>query len=232
MQKLEFNKNNEALSKYRNKIAQSKFQLFLIALFDLICAVILIILLSPIILILCIAITIDSPGGPFFLQERVGKNGKIFKIIKFRSMTKAKIQKHDAELITAENDQRITRMGHFMRKLRLDEIPQLINIIKGDMSFVGTRPEVPAMFKYYSDEMYATLLMKAGLCSKAALLYKDESEKIAELAELNPEKDRAQIYGEMILPEKMRYNLEYIMQFSLLENIKILWQTFKGVFIK
>ena len=166
-------------------------------------------------------IKIDSKGPVFYRQERVTTNGKIFKIVKFRTM----IQDADKRgtLITGKQDSRITRIGNKIRKCRLDELPQLINILKGEMSFVGTRPEVKKYVDMYTDEMKATLLMPAGVTSMASIKFKDEDEIISKQTKSGKTVDEA--YVNDILPEKMKWNLEYIEKFSILEDIKICIET-------
>ena len=184
-------------------------------------SLLLLIVLLPVFLIVTILIVIDSPGGPFFLQTRITQYGHEFKIVKFRSMVK------DAECkgvqVTGNNDMRITRIGRFIRKCRLDEIPQLFNILVGDMPFVGTRPEVPKYVNKYSPEMRATLLLPAGVTSLASIRFKDESELLAEA------NDVERVYIEEILPQKMQYNLEEIKQYGFIHNIKVILLTIYAV---
>ena len=168
---------NDSVLKYYDVLKQKKIMLLLKRFLDFIGSLILLILLSPILIILAILIKIDSKGPVFYRQERVTTNGKIFKIFKFRTM----IQDADKRgaLITGKQDSRITRIGNKIRKCRLDELPQLINILKGEMSFVGTRPEVKKYVDMYTDEMKATLLMPAGVTSMASIKFKDEDEIIS-----------------------------------------------------
>ena len=133
----------------------------------------------------------------------------------------------NGKLVTTKNDVRVTKIGRVIRKLRLDEIPQLINVLKGEMSFVGTRPEVNKYVKKYSDEMKATLLMPAGITSNASIQYKDEG-KILEDA-INSGENLDEVYINKILPDKMKYNLEYIKKFSLLRDIRVCIDTLIGV---
>ena len=170
-------------------------------------------------------IKIDSRGPVFYRQERITTNGKMFRIFKFRTM----VQNADkiGSLVTVGNDSRITRVGRLIRKIRLDELPQLINILKGEMTFVGTRPEVKKYVDKYTDEMKATLLMPAGVTSIASIRYKDEDE-ILEQA-VNSGKDTDSAYVNDVLPDKMKYNLEYITKFSLLYDLKICVDTVIGV---
>ena len=212
---------NDSVLKYYNILKQKKIMLLLKRLLDFIGSLILLILLSPILIILAISIKIDSKGPVFYRQERVTTNGKTFKIFKFRTM----IQDADKRgtLITGKQDSRITKIGNKIRKCRLDELPQLINILKGEMSFVGTRPEVKKYVDMYTDEMKATLLMPAGVTSMASIKFKDEDEIISKQTKSDKTIDEA--YVNDILPEKMKWNLEYIKKFSIFEDLKICIET-------
>ena len=212
---------NDSVLKYYNILKQKKIMLLLKRVLDFIGSLILLILLSPILIILAILIKIDSKGPVFYRQERVTTNGKTFKIFKFRTM----IQDADKRgaLITGKQDSRITRIGNKIRKCRLDELPQLINILKGEMSFVGTRPEVKKYVDMYTDEMKATLLMPAGVTSMASIKFKDEDEIISKQTKSGKTVDEA--YVNDILPEKMKWNLEYIKKFSIFEDLKICIET-------
>ncbi|HHT25042.1 MAG TPA: sugar transferase [Clostridiaceae bacterium] len=207
----------EEIKPYYDILFNKKWTLFIKRLLDVIGSLSLLILLFPIMLIIGLIITIDSRGGIFYRQERVTQYGRIFKIFKFRTMVK------DADKlgtqITVSDDTRITKAGKFLRKYRLDEIPQLINILTGDMSFVGTRPEVKKYVDAYSNEMLATLLLPAGVTSETSIKYKDE-EQILTNAE-----DADKMYIEVILPEKMKYNLKSIEKTSILYDIKIIFST-------
>lgn len=212
---------NDSVLKYYDILKQKKIMLLLKRFLDFIGSLILLILLSPILIILAILIKIDSKGPVFYRQERVTTNGKIFKIFKFRTM----IQDADKRgaLITGKQDSRITRIGNKIRKCRLDELPQLINILKGEMSFVGTRPEVKKYVDMYTDEMKATLLMPAGVTSMASIKFKDEDEIISKQTKSGKTVEKA--YVNDILPEKMKWNLEYIKKFSIFEDLKICIET-------
>jgi lipopolysaccharide/colanic/teichoic acid biosynthesis glycosyltransferase len=168
-------------------------------------------------IIIGVLVGVTSPGGVFFCQERVTTYGRKFGIIKFRTMV-ADAEKKGSQVTTA-GDSRVTVVGKFLRRVRLDELPQLLNIIKGDMSIVGTRPEVPRYIEQYTDEMNATLLLPAGVTSKASILYKDEERLLAS------GEDTDAIYVEQVLPEKMKYNLEYMRSFSVWTDIKLMIQT-------
>lgn len=204
-------------------LRKKRLTLLLKRVFDILVSFIMILALSPIILILSVLIIVDSGFPVFFRQERMGKDGKIFRIFKFRTM---KNNTATADGITLYNDKRITKIGAFLRKYRLDEIPQLFNIIKGEMSFVGPRPDLP---KYYMVDDYgykSILLVRPGVTGEATLKFKDE-DKILSTSE-NPEK----IYTEEIFPQKVRLNIDYIKRISILYDLKIMIDTFLSVFVK
>ena len=157
----------------------------------------------------------DSQGPVFYRQERVTQYGKIFRIFKFRTMISNADQ--IGALVTTQNDTRITKVGEKIRKCRLDEIPQLINILIGDMSFVGTRPEVRKYVDAYTDEMKATLLLPAGVTSSASISYRDEDEVISKYVDNKHSID--DVYIEKILPEKMKYNLNYFYKYTLAKDL-------------
>ena len=211
----------EAVKKYRASIEKKKISLFLKLLFDKVLALILLIPLLPIILGIAIWIKLDSEGPVFYRQERITTYGRTFRIFKFRTMVK------DADklgaAVTQQNDPRISKVGHKLRKLRIDELPQLINVLVGDMSFVGVRPEVAKYVDKYTDEMNATLLLPAGITSPASIEYKDEDEVIEKFKGSGRSVD--EIYVEEILPDKMKYNLKYIEEFSVINDIKIMIRT-------
>ena len=186
-------------------------------LFDIVVSLLMILLLSPLMLVIAIWIKCDSKGPVMFRQVRITTGGKEFRTFKFRTMVT------DAEKlgtqVTVGQDPRITGSGHFLRKLRLDEVPQLFNVLAGDMSFVGTRPEVPRYVEQYTPEMWATLLLPAGITSEASIRYKDED------ALLNGAEDVDRVYVEQVLPEKMKYNLNYLREFSFWKDIAIMFET-------
>ena len=215
------NMKNENVKEYYNILSHKKISLIVKRLFDVIASLILLIILSPIMLILAIAIKIDSKGPVFYRQERITKYGKKFRIFKFRTMVQDADKK--GALVTIGEDPRITRVGGKIRKCRLDEFPQLINVLKGEMSFVGTRPEVEKYVNKYTDEMKATLLMPAGVTSRASIEYKDEDEILNTFLKKGESVD--DIYINRILPEKMKWNLEYIKKFNFIEDIKIMLNT-------
>lgn len=217
-------KNNDT-KKYYEILSHKKIQLFLKRIIDIVGSLILLIILSPILIIMAILIKLDSKGPVFYRQERITTYGRVFKIFKFRTM----VQNADkiGTLVTVGEDSRITRVGKIIRKFRIDEFPQVINILIGDMSFVGTRPEVKKYVEKYTDEMKATLLMPAGVTSIASIKYKDEDEIISTY--LNKGEKVDDIYINRVLLEKMKYNLEYIDNFSILHDIKICINTILGV---
>lgn len=216
----EFMKNKK-VKEYYDVLKKKKFQLLIKRLFDIFCSLILLVLLLPIFVILAILIKFDSNGPVFYRQKRITKYGKEFGIFKFRTM----IINADklGSLVTINGDPRITRIGKKIRKCRLDELPQLINILIGDMSFVGTRPEVKKYVDCYTDEMIATLLMPAGVTSKASIEYKNEDEIIEKYVKKGEDVD--DIYIKRILPKKMKYNLEYIEKFNVITDLKLCIKT-------
>ena len=178
--------------------------------------------LLPIIAGLALFIKLDSAGPIFFRQERITTYGRTYRIYKFRTMVVDADKKGPA--ITRGADNRITRMGRLLRKCRLDELPQVFNVLTGDMSFVGTRPEVAKYVEAYSEEMYATLLLPAGITSRTSILYKDEDEVMEKyLAETELSVD--EVYIQYILPEKMKHNLAYTHQFGVKTDLKIMVDT-------
>lgn len=207
---------NKKVKYYYDILSKKRLQLLLKRLFDILMSLILLIILFPILLIISIIIKIDSKGPIFYRQIRITKYGKEFKIFKFRTMVVDADKK--GSLVTLNDDQRITKIGKKIRKIRLDELPQLFNILLGDMSFVGTRPEVKKYVDFYNEEMLATLLLPAGVTSKASIEYKDEDEIISKYSKKENIDD---IYLKRILPEKMKYNLEYLKNFSILLDIKL-----------
>ena len=209
-------KNNK-VKLYYDELSKKRFSLILKRFFDIIMALILIIILSPVFLLIGMWIKCDSEGSILYRQERVTQYGRIFKIFKFRTM----VSNADkiGTLVTTQNDSRITKVGEKIRKVRLDELPQLFNILVGDMSFVGTRPEVKKYVDEYSDEMYATLLLPAGVTSLASIKFKDEDEL------LNKADNADVVYVKKILPEKMKYNLESVREFSFWKEFDIMVKT-------
>ena len=212
---------NEAVLPYYDILYKKGASRVIKRIFDIIAALILTVIASPFMLIIAIWIKLDSKGKVFFRQRRVTTYGRVFGIYKFRTMVSG-AEKLGTQ-VTGNNDSRVTRAGHFLRKFRLDELPQLFNVLKGDMSFVGTRPEVERYVDRYSDEMMATLLMPAGITSLASIKFKDE-EKLLSGAE-----DTDEVYINDVLPQKMKYNLEYLRKFNFFYDIKLMFMTFFAV---
>lgn len=202
---------------YYDLLQRKKLSLFFKRVFDIVVSLIMIILCSPILLIISILIVKDSKGGVFYRQERVTQYGRVFRIFKFRTM----VQNADqiGTQVTVSNDSRITKIGSKLRNCRLDELPQLFNIFLGDMTFVGTRPESVHYVKSYTNEMYATLLLPAGVTSEASIQYKDEADLLDQADDVDS------VYINEVLPEKMRYNLNSIKEFSFFKEIATMFRT-------
>lgn len=202
---------------YYELLKKKKISLFFKRGFDIVVSLIMIILCSPILLIISILIVKDSKGGVFYRQERVTQYGRVFRIFKFRTM----VQNADqiGSQVTVSNDSRITKIGSKLRDCRLDELPQLFNIFLGDMTFVGTRPESVHYVKSYTNEMYATLLLPAGVTSEASIEYKDEADLLDQADDVDS------VYINEVLPEKMKYNLNSIKEFSFFKEIATMFRT-------
>ena len=211
----------EAIRPYYDALSRHKAGLFFKRLLDIFAALDLIVLLGIPMIIIAIMIKCDSKGPVFFRQERVTTYGAKFRIHKFRTMV------NNADKIgtsvTVDNDSRITKVGAKLRNHRLDEFPQLFDVLAGTMSFVGTRPEVVKYVDRYTDEMNATLLMPAGITSIASIEYKDEAE-LLEKAE-----DADLVYINEILPAKMEYNLKSVKEFGFFKDIGVLFKTVGAV---
>ncbi|MFZ2538112.1 MAG: sugar transferase [Oscillospiraceae bacterium] len=213
---------NVAVKQYYDIVKTKQTTLTVKHIIDvLICGIIFIITL-PFFITFSVLIKLTSTGPVLFKQERIGKDLKTFHILKFRTMVKDADKK--GIQLTTGNDSRITPFGKFLRGINMDEMPQLINVIKGDMSIIGTRPEVKRYVDVYTDEMLATLLIKPGMVSLASVKYKNENDMLT-LAS-NPE----QVYIDDILPDKMKYNLEYLSCLSLKKDFLILGKTIACVF--
>lgn len=211
----------EEVRPYYDLLQRKKLSLFFKRVFDIVVSLIMIIFCSPILLIISILIVKDSKGGVFYRQERVTQYGRIFRIFKFRTM----VQNADqiGTQVTVSNDSRITRIGSKLRNCRLDELPQLFNIFLGDMTFVGTRPESVHYVKSYTNEMYATLLLPAGVTSEASIQYKDEADLLDQADDVDS------VYINEVLPEKMKYNLNSIKEFSFFKEIATMFRTVLAV---
>lgn len=206
----------EEVRRYYDILKKKKCSLFFKRVFDVLVSLILLVLLSPVFIILAIAIKTDSKGPVFYRQIRITRYNEKFRIFKFRSM----VQNADkGSQVTVSGDARVTRVGKVVRKCRLDELSQLIDVLRGKMTFVGTRPEVPKYTEQYTPEMMATLLMPAGVTSLASIMYKDEAEL------LDAAEDTDKVYVEEILPAKMKYNLKAIEKFSFFGDIKVMFMT-------
>lgn len=215
---------NSEVSEYYLQLKKKNFTLFCKRVFDIFLSFILLLLLSPVFLILAIAIKIDSRGPVFFRQTRVTQYGKTFRIFKFRTMV-VNAEAVGAQ-VTSKGDSRITRVGKFIRKCRLDEVSQLIDVFRGTMTFVGTRPEVPKYVEKYTPEMMATLLLPAGITSVASIKYKDEDEILGNAENVD------EAYVEKVLPEKMKYNLQSLKDFGFFRDIGIMFKTVFAVLKK
>lgn len=210
--------------KYYNVLMKHRMWLKMKRVLDVIVAGIMLAVLIIPMGVIALAIRIDSPGPVFFRQARVTQYGRIFRIYKFRTMVDNASKLGSA--VTVDNDVRITKVGAFLRKYRMDEFPQLFNILAGDMTLVGTRPEVPKYVKKYTKEMYATLLLPAGLTSRTSIAYKDEDKLLGEAVD---EESTDNIYLNEVLPAKMRYNLESMKHFGVKSDATVLWDTFASV---
>lgn len=220
---LPFEFQNDEVKRYYDILTKKRMSLFFKRVVDFILALFVSAILLIPMFIIAIMIKCSSRGPVFYRQERVTTYGKRFKILKFRTM---RVGADKSGLITTENDDRITKVGHLLRKLRLDELPQIFHVLSGKMSIVGTRPEVTKYVEKYTPAMYATLLMPAGVTSFASIKYKDEARIIGEVTD--PSKID-EIYVNEILPQKMKYNLEYIERFSFKNDICLMYKTVKQV---
>ena len=212
----------EEVKRYYDILSKKTGSLVLKRITDLIFSVILLVILIIPIMIIAVAVKATSKGPVFYRQVRVTTYGRHFKILKFRTM----VENADkiGSLVTTDSDSRVTKVGRFLRKYRLDELPQIFNVLSGSMSVVGTRPEVPKYVEQYKPEYLATLLIPAGITSLASIMYKDE-EKL-----LSSEQDVDRVYIEKILPEKMKYNLQYTENFGFRSDLKLMLKTVKEVF--
>lgn len=207
----------EAVKPYYEILQKKQISLIFKRSFDIVVSLIMLLILSPVFLVLAIAIKLDSKGPVFYRQVRVTQYGKEFRIFKFRTMVN-NADKIGSQ-VTVGGDNRITRVGKVIRECRLDEIGQLLNILGGSMTFVGTRPEVPKYVEKYTSEMWATLLLPAGVTSEASIRYKDEA------ALLDASEDVDATYIQDVLPGKMKYNLRSIQEYSFFKDIETMFQT-------
>ena len=208
---------NEHVKEYYDKLSHKGTYLMFKRVGDVVLSFILVIILSPLLLLLALIIKLDSPGPIFYRQERVTQYGRKFRIFKFRSMVvnADKIGTH----ITVKNDRRITNVGKIIRKFRLDELPQLFNILSGEMTFVGTRPEATKYVDHYTDEMKATLLLPAGVTSLASIEFRNEAKILDGASEPD------EVYVNEVLPKKMSYNLEALNECSIGKDIILIFKT-------
>ena len=211
----------DEVKEYYDILSKKKFSLKMKRAFDLVAGTGVLIVTAIPMLIISVKIATESKGGVFYRQERVTTYGKKFRIHKFRTMVANADQIGSA--VTVSGDCRITPTGAFLRKYRLDELPQIFDVLSGDMSFVGTRPEVTKYVKKYTKEMRATILLPAGITSEASIQYKDEAEL------LDAADDVDKVYVEQVLPEKMKYNLESIRKFGFWKEIGTMVKTVVAV---
>ncbi len=207
----------DAVRPYYDALAKRRGSLVWKRIFDVLVSALMLVVLCPVFLVLAVAIKLDSPGPVFYRQVRVTQYGKKFRIFKFRSMISDADKR--GTLVTVSGDSRITRVGKVIRKCRLDELCQLIDVFRGTMTFVGTRPEVPKYVDAYTPEMMATLLLPAGVTSRASILYKDEAELLDKAADVDT------VYIREVLPGKMKYNLEELKNFSFFSDIQTMFRT-------
>ena len=217
----------EEVRPYWELLRKKRGQLLLKRGLDILLGLVLLVLLAIPMGIIAALVKAGSPGPVFYRQERVTAYGERFRIHKFRTM------RQDAEkvgtAVTSGGDPRITRIGRKLRRLRLDELPQVLDVLAGNMTFVGTRPEAVKYTERYTPEWNATLLLPAGITSECSIRYKDEEKLLAEAAKAGgDEVDR--VYVEEVLPEKMKINLESLREFSLLNDVKVLLSTVVAVF--
>lgn len=208
---------NDRVLEYYNKLRKKKAQIFYKRLLDVILSLTLLLLLAVPMAIIALMIHAEGKGGILFKQRRITQYKKTFKIYKFRTM---ELRQDIKERITTHNDQRITALGKFLRKYHLDELPQLINILRGDMSFVGPRPELECFVDHYDDTMLSTLLLPAGLTSEASLLFSNETKFL-------DSNNNERVYADLLLPRKMAINVDYIDNFSILQDVFVFFDTVK-----
>lgn len=217
---------NQYVKEYYIYLNKHKTSVRMKRILDFVLALGLTVVFSPVMLVLAVCIRLDSKGPVFYRQERITQYGKTYRIFKFRTMVNDADKKGPA--ITQSGDSRITGMGNLLRKCRLDELPQLFNVLTGDMSFVGTRPEVKKYVDAYTEEMRATLLLPAGITSRASIAYKDEDDVMEKYLKETGE-DVDTVYIRHVLPEKMKYNLQYLKNFSVFGDLKVMIDTVLAV---
>ncbi len=213
----------DAVREYYDVLRKKRLSLVLKRLFDIAASLVLLIVLSPVFLVTAVAIRLESEGPIMYRQVRKTAYGRDFRIHKFRSMY---VNADKGYLLTLKNDSRITRVGAFIRKYKIDELGQLIDVLKGDMTFVGVRPQVQKYVDHYTDEMKATFLLPAGITSLASIYYRNENDLLIGL------EDPDRLYLSEILPDKMKYNLLGIKKLSPFYDLKIILMTLLTVFGK
>ena len=193
----------------------------MIRFFDIIFSALGLVVLAPVFAAICLKIKLGSKGGCFYIQERIGKDGKPFGLYKFRTM---RIGADSEGLLTVgEHDQRITRIGHFLRKTKMDELPQLLNVLKGEMSLVGPRPEVRKYVELYTEEQRKVLSVRPGITDYASIEYVNENELLSQA------EDPERTYIEQVMPDKIKLNMRYLEHYNLIEYFKIIFLTFKSL---
>ena len=193
----------------------------MIRFFDIIFSALGLVVLAPVFAAICLKIKLGSKGGCFYIQERIGKDGKPFGLYKFRTM---RIGADSEGLLTVgEHDQRITRIGHFLRKTKMDELPQLLNVLKGEMSLVGPRPEVRKYVELYTEEQRKVLSVRPGITDYASIEYVKENELLSQA------EDPERTYIEQVMPDKIKLNMRYLEHYNLIEYFKIIFLTFKSL---
>lgn len=209
---------------YYDALKKKQLSLICKRVFDICAAVFVLIALLIPMLVIAVMIKLDSPGPIFYRQERVTTYGKHFRIHKFRTMVSNADQIGSA--VTVEHDSRITKVGRRIRDLRLDELPQLFDVIEGNMTFVGTRPEAVKYVEQYQPEYYATLLLPAGITSEASIRYKDEAELLSQADDVD------RVYVDQVLPGKMKWNLDSVKRFGFWRDIATMFRTVAAVLWK
>lgn len=212
---------NSKVEYYYKILKKRRGSLFFKRGFDIILSLLMIILLLFPLCVISLLIILDSPGPVFYKQIRVTKDKSEFRIYKFRTMVEDADKK--GSLVTVDSDPRVTKIGYILRKYRIDEVPQLINIIKGEMTFVGARPEVPKYVYEYTQEWEATFLLPAGVTSLASIKFKDEQKMLSGLTSVDT------VYVHTILPKKMEYNLSYLGRYNFFYDFKIMCNTLIAV---
>ena len=193
----------------------------MIRFFDIIFSALGLVVLAPVFAAICLKIKLGSKGGCFYIQERIGKDGKPFGLYKFRTM---RIGADSEGLLTVgEHDQRITRIGYFLRKTKMDELPQLLNVVKGEMSLVGPRPEVRKYVELYTEEQRKVLSVRPGITDYASIEYVNENELLSQA------EDPERTYIEQVMPDKIKLNMRYLEHYNLIEYFKIIFLTFKSL---